>query len=213
MRVPISTKLLGFDFEVTWSACLILAIIVIQSAGDGSDVGLLLEGLVWCGVIFGSILVHELGHAVVGRFLGLKPVRIVLHGLGGLTQYQITPTPRQGIVAAVAGPFAGILLGVAAGAMTLFVPESMAETRQVLVLLFALNIFWSLFNLLPMLPLDGGFVVLHGIALAKGLAPAIQWTRRVSIATGVLVGLLGLLAQMPFVFILAAFVVVQNFRR
>ena len=52
MKVPVSTKLFGFDFEMTWSAVLILAIIVIQSAGDGSEVSRLLEGVVWCGVIF-----------------------------------------------------------------------------------------------------------------------------------------------------------------
>ena len=63
--------------------------------------------LIWVGVVFVSILVHELGHALTARWYGWEPW-ITLHSFGGLASYRPTfhdPTSR--IVITLAGPGAG----------------------------------------------------------------------------------------------------------
>jgi Zn-dependent protease len=135
---------------------------------------------VWVAAMFVSILVHELGHALVMRAGGLKP-RIVLHGMGGLA---IPDRPYSGrragtawhILTSAAGPGAGFLLAglIIVGllltrhafSVEIELPYgpivrpatligSPALTYFIYSLLFVC-ITWGLVNLLPIYPLDGG---------------------------------------------------------
>ena len=74
--------------------------------------------LSWVLVVFVSVLVHELGHAVFGRRLGARP-QIYLRGMGGLT---LTPLSRrlgwaESVGLSLSGPLAGLLPGLLAGAV------------------------------------------------------------------------------------------------
>lgn len=69
----------------------------------------------WVMLVFVSVLLHELGHAIAGRLFGLDPV-ITLHGMGGTTSWsgsRRTSPLGQGarMVIAFAGPFAGLCVG------------------------------------------------------------------------------------------------------
>jgi Zn-dependent protease len=114
----------------------------------------------WVVTVFVSVLLHEFGHAVAFRAFGQQP-RIVLHGLGGTT-YGDRPhrTRGQSIVTALAGPLTGIvLLGLPALSLREGGWAAESDFRQdVLMLVVWVNIVWSLVNLLPILPLDGGQV-------------------------------------------------------
>src|SRR4051812_28679543 len=44
----------------------------------------------WVAIVFVSVVVHELGHAMMGKAFGLVP-RIDLHGMGGTTSFQESP--------------------------------------------------------------------------------------------------------------------------
>ena len=136
--------------------------------------------LIWTVVVFLSILVHELGHALAIRYFGWRP-RITLYGLGGLASYEPTwhrTWPQVAI--SFAGPAAGFLLaGVVAAAilfaghkvqlitqtplpMLAFEPffrssgKSLDNLNRFIDYMFFVNIFWGLINLLPIYPLDGG---------------------------------------------------------
>ncbi|MCF7762049.1 MAG: hypothetical protein K9N62_00090 [Verrucomicrobia bacterium] len=117
--------------------------------------------LVWTAVVLGSIIVHELGHALVGRHFGADPA-IRLHGLGGAT---FLPEGRfsrkENILVTAAGPAAGLLLGVLIYAL---VRVGLSDSPNPLLGLAAryglyINFVWSLLNLLPILPLDGGQIL------------------------------------------------------
>jgi len=71
--------------------------------------------LIWIGIVFVSVLVHELGHAVVALVFGGRP-EIRLEGFGGVTFPGLPERPSawKQIVLSVAGPIAGLSLGVAA---------------------------------------------------------------------------------------------------
>ena len=123
---------------------------------------------IWVGVVFVSILVHELGHAFAARRYGLVP-SIRLHSLGGLTQWNRTRalSNRQSIWISFAGPLAGFALG---GLVHLAHPIFQVAPDWRLSVVYGdllwVNIGWSLINLLPILPLDGGNIALA--LLARG---------------------------------------------
>lgn len=152
---------------------------------------------IWVAVVIVSVIIHELGHALVGKAFGLAP-RIDLHGMGGTTSWstesldRTTLTAPKNVAISLAGPFAGFLfalliLGVqAAGAR----PEHPIALHAIRVLL-EVNIGWGIFNLLPMLPLDGGNV-LRAVFVAVSPERGFKAARVVSIVIAAGIALLAI---------------------
>jgi Zn-dependent protease len=166
---------------------------------------------IWMGVVFVSVLVHELGHALLGRAFGLTP-QIELHGMGGTTSWAEPRDVGNGrsILISLAGPLAGLAL---AGVLVLAERFGFKPTNARVVIALALavqvNVAWGLFNLAPMLPLDGGNVVrsaLNGLLKGGGEKAA----RVVSIVTGGLFLVWAALTMQLWLGALAAFFTWSN---
>lgn len=105
-----------------------------------------------------SILLHELGHAVVALRAGLTVRRITLQLLGGATEFERPGEPGKEARIAAAGPL--VSLGVAGALWALAsVLDPSSLGGAVVRLLAILNLLIGVVNLLPALPLDGGQVV------------------------------------------------------
>ena len=78
--------------------------------------------------------------------------------------------------------------------------------------LVVINLFWSLFNLLPMFPLDGGSAMLHFLRLWGNEKLAVQVTRGVSVLCALAAGALAYMAGLTLMLIFVAFILVQNLR-
>jgi Zn-dependent protease len=122
--------------------------------------GLLDLGL-WVLCVFLSILLHEFGHILMGRQFGSHG-HIVLYSMGGLAIGSSHVERRwQRIAVSAAGPGIQLLLW---GALWLLfarpeapVPLERGTPLKLLVgMLLYVNLWWALFNLLPVWPLDGG---------------------------------------------------------
>ena len=110
-----------------------------------------------------------------------------------------------------AGPAAGLILGIGALVPISMLGGFLPEWGQwMLAQLAVINIFWSIFNLLPMLPLDGGHVVFHGLEARWGVPTALRVVRIMSLVTAVLVGIWAFWAGQTFILIVVALVVMQN---
>jgi stage IV sporulation protein FB len=148
--------------------------------------GLQLERLdliaVWVGVALVSVLVHELGHALALKAFGI-PSAIVLHGFGGVTLSNRQLSRVRSIVVSVAGSLTALVVlwlparTVWGTAWELEQPELL---RAAILFTAFVNLWWSLANLLPIRPLDGGNVASELIG-ASG-------ARRLSIATAAVGG-------------------------
>lgn len=184
---PLSFALFGFRVVVQPAFLLLVGVGVLFRLESQAPLAGVLG---WGAVLFVSILVHELGHAVVARRFGLRVGDIELHGLGGQVSHQRTVPARQ-LGISLAGPGAGLLLGLTTLAISPLLPQTRLVTDVVADLLLV-NIGWSVFNLLPMYPLDGGQALRSVLAMMVGEDTG--W--RVTAGIGMLLG--GALAVLGF---------------
>mgnify|MGYP007016728369 CR=1 FL=1 len=187
--------------------------------------------LLWIIVLFVSILVHELGHALTSRKMtGVTP-SIKLWGMGGLAYPNTQLTQKQSFWVTWAGPLAGLgffglivlsccaIYGFAVGTeLTMIFLFPSRETYTVLAemnnpLLFMLkellwvNFWWSLMNLLPVFPLDGGQIY---ASIEK--SPKRVWI--VGMVTGAVVAIAGFfILHQIFIAILFGYFAFQNYKR
>jgi stage IV sporulation protein FB len=172
------------------------------------DQRLLVQMLVtWIGVVFASILVHELGHAFAYRTFG-QAAHIVLYHFGGLAIPEIWGRrhlrPFQRMLVSLAGPLAQLgLAALVVGLLKLSgyqVPFPIASVGSALGFnegrgyssplayaffdfLLYVNVFWPLLNLIPVPPLDGGQIVREGL-LAVGVADAARIAGLLGVVAG-----------------------------
>jgi Zn-dependent protease len=147
----------------------------------------------WVVIAAVSVLVHELGHAVAFRAYGIRP-SIVLHGFGGLTSGSGELTGGRRIVISLAGPLTALVLfGVPALVLSASGAVPSGDASVVVHQVVWVNVGWSLLNLLPVLPLDGGQVFLDVCDLLTG-GRGRRTAEVVSVAVAALVGLWALSA-------------------
>jgi len=115
---------------------------------------------------FVSILLHELGHALTGRRFTRAMPEIVLESFGGFARFQgAVFTKWQNIIMVAAGPMMNFILAGVFFLISLFVlPYIVTDEKGVLIAQFVylgvvINIFWGLFNLIPVYPMDGGQIM------------------------------------------------------
>ena len=123
-------------------------------------------GFVLC--LMGSVLLHELGHAVTARKFGIGVRGITLELLGGWTEMERdAPTPRVDALVSLAGPAVSLVLGGLGTLAALALPDR-TVLGQIAFQLAVSNLLVALFNVLPGLPLDGGRALRAGMwALLK----------------------------------------------
>jgi Zn-dependent protease len=116
-------------------------------------------GVIVIAGLLGSILLHELGHALAARLWRVDTREIELTGLGGLTQFQ-NSLPRSIFARTViylAGPLANLLLWQGLEQLALVLQNAGKPWVALTAITLASANFWLLiFNLLPAYPLDGG---------------------------------------------------------
>jgi len=197
-----------FDMPVTvrGSFLIIAALIGLVGVGDVS------QTIAWIAVVFVSILIHELGHAVTARMYGSE-VAIELNGLGGLTRWSVPDgdmTPGRRALIAAAGSAAGLVFGgvvwLVANQFAPFDPLVAFTLRS----LIYVNVFWGLLNWLPIRPLDGGHLL---ESLLEKIAPnKVELIARI-IFTGTAAAALVVAISMNWIFIavLAGWLLLSEF--
>lgn len=114
---------------------------------------------VWVAVIFISVLFHEYGHALTALLFGRHP-RIELVAMGGLTYHDGEKLPfwKQFLIT-LNGPVFGFLIVVAVFFLKDIPALSTGYAGHLMMQILVVNGIWTVVNLLPVLPLDGGQLV------------------------------------------------------
>lgn len=165
----------------------VLATPVVQQAIPAITTAAAILVSVGLGVLLGvSVLLHELGHCLAARALGLPVIEVRLYLLGGASELGRMPSsPREEAVVAAAGPGVSALL---AGIFGLLIGSTTPHTVTWLLLieLALANLVVAVFNILPALPLDGGRVLRAGVWGASGRR---RWGTLAAVFGGYLIAL------------------------
>jgi Zn-dependent protease len=171
VALPLSRRLRLIVRNDFWALPIIVVIAVIIR-GDAEYFVLI---PIVSGVVFFSVLAHELAHVGAAAFFGVSSVRVEISLLGGRAYLRRIPEKRyQLALLLLAGPVANALL---AGVAYLLLPNGMAGDSLSIVetflrVAFVLNAVMAVANLLPALPLDGGILAWIGAERIVGSAAA-----------------------------------------
>lgn len=148
----------GVRIRVNWLFLLLCAIYVYLGLG--------LEIM----VIFTSVFLHELSHTIVAAILGVKVAEIELLPFGGQARIDDFTglDPDREIYIALAGP----IFSCSIAALFYFLPAVFPFKTS---LLFQINLFLGVFNLLPALPLDGGRILRAYLSTRMGYKRATSY--------------------------------------
>lgn len=162
-------RLLGVDIRIHLTFVFLLAFVwFTQSVAMGGSGAV--RGMALVGIIFGCVVLHELGHAVVARRNGVAVRSIILLPIGGVTLMeetgQRTADPACDIRIAVAGPLVNLAIAAISGTFIVaFLPrvqlwgQPFVHAGNLPRALFWSNVFLGGFNLLPAYPMDGGRIL------------------------------------------------------
>ncbi|MGM0554749.1 MAG: M50 family metallopeptidase [Myxococcota bacterium] len=165
----------GNDIFVTPFFLILIAFFSFMSLQAGAGAMALANIVVWAPVLFIGVLLHELGHAFAMQQFGYGASTIVLHGFGGVTinRRRQNSSPGKSIAISLAGPAASLALGLlffgilfGLGYAPKWPGTYLAQGNIPIALvntMAGINIFWAVFNMIPINPMDGGHVVLHAL--------------------------------------------------
>jgi Zn-dependent protease len=182
-------RIAGVRFGVNWSWLVVFALIVwtlatgiFPDTNEGlSDGTYIAMAIVAAFLFFGSLLAHELGHALQARREGMEIDGITLWLFGGVAKFKgMFPSAGAEFRIAIAGPLVSLVLGLAFAliAWGLHLPSAV---DGVAFWLGYINLTLLVFNLLPALPLDGGRIFRSALWGAKG---DFAWATRIAAAVG-----------------------------
>lgn len=162
-------------------------------------------------IVFVSIVGHELGHAWLRKIHGAPRSEIVLHGLGGYCTGPGTERFSKGqrVQVLAAGPFFNLLLAglcflaVKYGVFRNPIAHGLAGTVMML------NLFWGIFNLLPIWPMDGGQI----FETLMGGSRNVSIVYKISFALAVALAIWGLTSSNFLMLIIMGQIAMQNWTR
>ena len=160
-------KILGIEIRLHYSWFLIFVIVTffVYSYFDEEYTSLLslAIGLLASLLFFSSVVAHELSHSLVAIRNDIPVRSITLFILGGVANItKEAERPKAEMLMAIAGPLCSLAIGLVFGVVcfaTGGLHEDATRFHDLLFILAQVNVFLSLFNLLPGFPLDGGRVL------------------------------------------------------
>jgi Zn-dependent protease len=154
----------GVDVLVrsSWLVVAVIIAVMVAPSVEAAEPGLggwkYVAGGAFAVLLYFSVLLHEMSHALMAKRYGLPVRSITLHFLGGVTEIEGEPdTPRREFGVSVVGPLTSIAVGVVFALLHFVTPPGLL--RLAVDMLAGANLIVGVLNLVPGLPLDGGRVL------------------------------------------------------
>lgn len=162
----------GITIRVHWTFLLLIAWVAFLEVSRGGDIYNILWATLFILVLFGCVVLHELGHALTAQRYNINTEKITLLPIGGVASLENMPeNPVEELLVAIAGPAVNVVIAII---LYMFVPlesfmsqdpEALRQSLQTIgpnnffIYLLSANIVLVLFNLIPAFPMDGGRVL------------------------------------------------------
>jgi Zn-dependent protease/CBS domain-containing protein len=203
-------KIFGVPIRLHFTFVLLVVFLISIGIGDKQSGA---STAIYILALFGSVLLHELGHALVASRFGIHTIEIVMFPIGGVSRPDRAPKAREELWIALAGPMVNLL--IAGGIAFWFWRERGLAPWQELIeptdanlaqrIGFG-NLLLALFNFLPAYPMDGGRVLRSLLARWRPEDEATRITAAIGQALAAAMGLFGLLSANFMLVFIAMFV-------
>jgi Zn-dependent protease len=203
----------GIGIYLHWTFLFALVLVFFGNLGAGEEAAI--TAVAMMGAIFGCVVLHELGHALMARYYGIPTRDITLYPIGGVARLErMSNRPWEEFWIALAGPAVNVaiafLLAVSLGFLESDVffrsPFQTPGMSHFLAQLLGANVILVLFNLIPAFPMDGGRVLRALLSTWLGRLRATQIAAGLGVGMAVLFFAIGLYIPMPMLMLIAVFV-------
>lgn len=208
-------RIAGIRLQVHATFLLLLAWLAILDYRDTGTVAGAMLGVVFTLALFASVLLHELGHAIAARRVGVATRDITLLPIGGVARLESIPRkPRDELGVALAGPAVTVLIVLVLAAALRMTGQPIlveaaafehADAASFVARLLWANVALLVFNLLPAFPMDGGRVLRAALALRRDYRVATDIATRIGRAFALVFAVIGLFFN-PFLVLIALFI-------
>jgi stage IV sporulation protein FB len=205
-------RLTGTEIRIHLSLLLLLLWLGISTWHQGTPVDVLIVLALVC-LSFTCVLLHELGHVLMGLRFGITTPRIVLYPIGGVAWMKRIPRePRVELLIALAGPMVNIFLaaiGILVIRGTILIPlrETPASFEEFVAALIWINLALGAFNLIPAFPMDGGRILRALLAMKFSFEKATAIAVRIGEAFGIVFAVYSIIAAQPVLFLISLFLI------
>lgn len=159
-------RLAGIPIRLHVSFLVVVAMYGAWSLTHSGIIGLI-DTVFVAAALFGSVILHELGHALAARQFGIRTRDITLYPFGGVAALETMPKrPLHEFIVAIAGPAVNAVL------FGLGFTVALATNFEFAYLFAALNFAMGVFNMIPAFPMDGGRVLRALLAIPFGYVRA-----------------------------------------
>jgi Zn-dependent protease len=203
--IPVG-RLFGIEIRIHLTFVFLL-IFVWSTEAATQDAAAAMRGLALVGIVFGSVVLHELGHALVARGAGIPAKGIILLPIGGVTildeAHGISDPAnawKRDIRIAIAGPLVNLFIAAVSAVILMAAIPGFSVTARPLLHSSALfrsivwaNLYLGLFNLLPAYPMDGGRVLRAIFSRKMDMVRATQRAVRIGHVFSILFMMVGML--------------------
>ena len=191
---------------------ILIAFVVLSHWSAGHSLGKTLEGVGFILALFGCVVLHEFGHALMAARYGIKTRDITLLPIGGVARLERMPEePLQELWVALAGPAVNVVVAAALFGWLQFtsaftpLEQLNVTSGPFLERLMMVNVILVVFNMLPAFPMDGGRVLRALLATRLEYAHATQIAASIGQAMALVFACLGFFTN-PFLMFIAFFV-------
>jgi Zn-dependent protease/predicted transcriptional regulator len=171
----------GVPIRLHFTFILLLVLLAVYGL-NGTESGLM--QVLYIALLFFSVLLHEIGHALVSKRFGIRTIEIVVFPIGGISRMERQPKPQEEFWIALSGPMVNLAIALALyfyigsmhgiGAILHPTGDNLAQRVA------EGNLILAVFNMLPAYPMDGGRVMRSVLARFRPEAEA----TRIAAASG-----------------------------
>ena len=216
----------GIDLRVHPTFALVGLWVLYEFGLNGDGGASLLYGFVLIGLIFGCVLLHELGHSMMAQEYGIRVRNITLFPFGGAAFIEQMPMrPRSEVMITIAGPAVNAAIATALLPLLLLygvfngydsLGDYVAELDRItaggiLIYLFFANLMIALFNMLPAFPMDGGRLLRAGLSTVFGRNRATGIAVAIGFLLALLMAGLGIWFREFSLLLIAVFIVITAY--
>ncbi len=167
----------------------------------------MLETAMFMLAAFVSVLIHEMGHALMIKKFKL-PTQVVLTFMGGYATYPPgILTRKRSFLVTLAGPAVQFAFGIGVLFLRDYLPAHGTQANSFFFYLVWISLVWAVFNCLPIYPMDGGQML--AAILGPRRAKAVHMT---GIITAAAIGMLALTSGQMFIAIFMGMFAYQNYQ-